>query len=283
MKQGRVLLVLCLTIWFVQPCLGKEADSDALRISGGEGPIEIEAERLIYERDPNRYEAHGQVRIARGDLSLQSDHAQLDMVTKDMMAWGNVTLREGEDVLECERLELNLDTRLGKIYQARFFLKEQNFRVSGEEAEKLGENRYRIRNGSFTTCDAKRPPWKFSAKELDMTVEGFGIVKESVFYVQDVPALYLPAGIFPVKRERQSGFLIPKVGYSNKHGMEAKGSFFWALRKDMDATLSLEYLGDRGFKEGLEYRYALTRETKGQANVYFIDDQVYDDNRYAFF
>jgi len=42
-------------------------------------------------------------------------------------------------------------------------------------------------------------------------------------------------------------------------------------------------LGNRGVKEGLEYRYAFARETKGQANFYFIADQVADKNRYAFF
>jgi LPS-assembly protein len=51
----------------------------------------------------------------------------------------------------------------------------------------------------------------------------------------------------------------------------------------MDTTLYLDYLGERGLKEGLEYRYALGRETKGQANVYFINDQVVDKNRYAFY
>ena len=51
----------------------------------------------------------------------------------------------------------------------------------------------------------------------------------------------------------------------------------------MDATFYFDYLGDRGFKEGLEYRYAFTQETKGQANFYFIDDQVFHKNRYAFF
>ena len=59
--------------------------------------------------------------ITRGDLSLKADHVRLSMATKDMMAWGNVVLREGEDVLECERLEVNLDTRLGKVYEARLF------------------------------------------------------------------------------------------------------------------------------------------------------------------
>jgi LPS-assembly protein len=253
------------------------------KVERGEGPVEIEADDLSYERDRQIYEAHGRVEVKRGDLFLKADHAQLNHVTKDLVAWGNIVLREGEDVLECERLEINLDTRLGKIYEAKLFLKDQNFHITSKEAEKLGENRYRIREGSFTTCDAKRPPWNFTVKELEVTVEGYGIARGPTFYLEGIPSFYLPWGIFPVKRERQTGFLLPQVGYSKKYGPEIKNAFFWAIDKDMDATLSLDYLGKRGFKEGLEYRYAFTPDTRGQANFHFIDDQFFHKDRYAFF
>lgn len=257
-----------------------------MKVEKGEGPIEIEADELIYERDEQLYQAHGGVRVSRGNLSLKADHARLNRVTKDLIAWGNIILREGEDVLECERLEINLETRMGKVYQAKLFLKDQNFHIIGREAEKLGENSYRIRDGSFTTCDAQRPPWKFTVKELEVNIERYGIAKAPTFYFENIPTLYLPWGIFPVNKERQTGFLFPRLGYSKDYGPEVKTAFFWAISKDMDATLYFDRLGDnrgRGFKEGLEYRYAFTPDTKGQANFYFIDDQVYGSNRYAFF
>jgi LPS-assembly protein len=248
-----------------------------------EGPVEIEADQLTYDRDQQLYHAHGGVEITRGTLSLRADHAQLSAETKEMMAWGNVVLREGEDVIECERLEINLNTRGGKIYHARLFLKDQNFHVTGRELEKLGENRYRIQDGSFTTCDGERPPWKFTVKELDVELGGYGIAKGPIFYVENIPMLYLPWGVFPVILERQTGLLFPQMGYSDKYGLELKTAFFWAVTKNMDATFYFDWLEERGFKEGLEYRYAFTQETKGEAKVYFTDDQVYDGNRYAFF
>jgi LPS-assembly protein len=249
----------------------------------GEGPMEIEADQLTYDRDQQFYDAQGGVEITRGTLSVRADHAQLSMTTREMMAWGNVILREGEDVIECERLEVNLNTQAGKIYQARLFMKDQNFHITARELEKLGENHYRVRDGSFTTCDSDRPPWKFTAKELDVKVDAGGVAKGPIFYIEDIPILYLPLGVFPVVRERQTGFLFPRPGYSNRYGPQLKTAFFWAMRKDMDSTFYLDYLGDRGFKEGLEYRYAFTQDTKGKANFYFIDDNVYGGNRYAFF
>jgi LPS-assembly protein len=263
-----------------------DAKVGEMSVTKEEGPVDIEADELIYERETQLYQAHGQVEVYRGDFSLKADHAQLNMETKDLVAWGNVLLREGEDVIECQRLEVNLETRIGKIHHARLFLKEQNFHITGKEAEKLGENHYRIRDGSLTTCDAKRPPWKFNVKELEvkeMDLGGWGIAKGVVFHLEDIPVLYFPWGTFPVRQERQTGFLIPQVGYSNQYGPEAKTGFYWAFAKDMDTTFYFDYLGERGFKEGLEYRYALTQETQGQASFYFIDDQVLNKNRYAFF
>jgi LPS-assembly protein len=279
------------------PAHGKVGE---VSVTKGEGPVDIEADDLTYDRETQTYEAHGQVEVSRGDLSLKADHARLNMATKEMMAWGNVMLREGEDVVECQRLEVNLDTRLGRIHQAKLFLKDQNFHMTGQEVEKLGENHYRIRDGSLTTCDAKRPPWRFSVKELEvkeMAIGGWGTAKGPIFYLRDIPVLYFPWGAFPVRRERQSGFLAPEGGYSSNDGLHAGAGFYWAFAKNMDASFYLNWMGDRGFKEGLEFRYALAQGTEGKANFHFISDksvpndadlpvingQTIHHNRYAYF
>lgn len=248
-----------------------------------EGPIEIEADRLSYDKEEQLYQAHGNVTVTRGDFSLKAEHARLNALTHDMVAWGNVVLTEAEDLLECERLEVNLKTRAGKVHQGKLFLKGQNFHITGKEAEKLGESTYRIREGSFTTCDASRPPWKFKVRELDVTLKGKGIAKGPVFYIEDVPVFYFPIVPVPVKQDRQSGFLLPSVGYSSQTGPEAKTAFYWAISKDMDSTFFLDYLGDRGFKEGVEFRYAFPHQTAGTAKFYFINDQEYNGKRDAFF
>jgi LPS-assembly protein len=96
------------------PLQAKVGEVSVMKETRGEGPVDIEADELIYDRESQTYQAHGQVEVSRGDLSLKSDHAQLNMGTKELAAWGNVLLREGEDVIECQRLEVNIETRLGK-------------------------------------------------------------------------------------------------------------------------------------------------------------------------
>ena len=285
-------IFLFFIVVYSPPIDAKTAGVDVTKEMKAEGPVDIEADELVYDKETQTYEAHGQVEVNRGDLSLKADHAQLNMATNEMVAWGNVLLREGEDVIECQRLEVNIKTRAGKIHQAKLFLKDQNFHLTGREVEKLGENHYRLQDGLLTTCDAKRPFWKFTVEEIEvkeMALGGWGIAKGAIFYLEDIPVLYFPWGAFPVRLERQTGFLIPSVGYSSTSGPKVKTGFYWAFAKNMDATLYVDYSGLRGFKEGLEFRYAFPNETKGHADFFFNrdlawkDDQVPRENRYAFF
>jgi LPS-assembly protein len=253
---------------------------------GLEGPVNIRSDSLTYDREKGMFVAEGNVEITRGALTLRAERVELNEMTDDAVATGGVVLREGEDVLRCDRLELNLRTQMGSITNGTLFTKKGNFTVTGERAERLGERTYRVYGASFTTCDIDSPDWKFTAKQVDVTLEGYAVVKGPVFYIRGIPVLYFPAGIFPVKRERQTGFLIPRLGYSSKYGPEAFTAFYWAIAKNMDATFYLDRLGDhrgRGWNEGIEFRYALRRDTDGKVTFYFCDDQVERDERWGLF
>jgi len=251
-----------------------------------EGPVHIRCDNLSYDREKGVFVAEGHVEITRGTIILQADRVELNEMTNDVAAMGQVILEEGGDHLQCDRLELNLRTQIGSIINGTLFTSKGNFYITGERAEKLGERTYRVYGASFTTCDITSPDWKFTAKRLDVTLEGYAVVRGPVFYIRGVPILYIPLGIFPVKRERQTGFLIPKFGHSSKFGPEIFTAFYWAIAKNMDATFYLDRLGDhrgRGFNEGVEFRYALQRETNGELKFYFCDDKVERDERWGLF
>src|SRR4030042_5158299 len=129
MRVHRLILSFFFFLFVIAYTLPADAKVGEMGVAKEEGPVDIEADELTYERETQLYHAHGQVEVYRGDLSLKADHAQLTMETKELVAWGNVLLREGEDVIDCTRLEGNLETRLGKIHHASLFLKEQNFHV----------------------------------------------------------------------------------------------------------------------------------------------------------
>jgi LPS-assembly protein len=181
---------------------------------------------------------------------------------------------------------VNLDTKRGTVYDGNLFLSRKNFHITGNKAEKIGEEQYRIYDATLTSCDADVPPWKFGAKELDVRVEGYATAKWPAFYLRNVPILIAPWSMFPVKTERQSGFLIPEFSSSSTWGPEITIPFYWAIAPNHDATFYLQRIGDergRGFKEGIEYRYAWSSRAEGSARGFYIWDEREDEERWSVF
>ncbi len=262
---------------FIPLCLhGKQFDYKA----SVNAPIDIAAMFVEYNREKSTYVAKGKVDLREGARILNADYVLFDEKTQDIFAEGNVVFQDEGDRIECQKLQLNLISKKGKIDGGKIYLQKGNFHVTGEEIEKVGEAQYTIKKGEFTTCGWEDPAWKFSAQEVDVTVEGYAKTKSTKFYIKDVPVFYLPWGIFPVKTERQSGLLMPGFAVSSRNGMLINTSYFWAISKDKDATFFLDYLGDRGIKPGAEFRYAPREDMKGVWDYSIISDRQYDGTRW---
>jgi LPS-assembly protein len=250
------------------------------------GPVTMEAESLTYDQKGGFISLEGEVRIIYQNTSLRADKVIFYDKTNDVVAEGEVILTEGEDILRCDRLELNIETKKGVVYQGKLFLKKKNFHITGSKAEKLGEVEYRIYDATLTSCDERVPSWMFTVKRLDVEVEGYAKGWWPGFYVKDIPLLYFPWAIFPVKRERQSGFLFPDFSSSSKWGPEITIPFYWAIAPNQDATFYLERIGDargRGFKQGAEYRYAWSQRAEGAIKGFYIWDERLDKSRWSIF
>ncbi len=238
--------------------------------AGQQESIALVADYLAYNSEEDSYEAKGDVILRKPGVELKSGELLWQAVTQDAAAQGAVHLNEDDTEVFGERLQYNMATGQGQIHGGRVFVREGNFHLAGEQIEKRGENEYFVNNGSFTTCDGEIPDWKFSASEVDVTLGGYASAKNVWFHVKDIPVLYSPYLSFPVKTERDSGFLTPSFGYSNNKGTRASVAWYQVIDRHMDATVYLDYLSDIGLGKGLEYRYALSNQNNGRALYYHV-------------
>jgi len=244
-------------------------------------PVSIEADSLTYDSAAATYHAAGQVRLSKGELSLTAERVDWNTQTGDAVASGQVRVTDPVGEMSGEEMSLNLDSGLGHLRQGRVFLREQNFHIAGDAIEKLGEQTYRVTSGAFTTCDGDLPSWKFGTKRLDVTVGRYAHARHVLFYIRDIPVLYAPYIIYPVKTERESGLLMPRYGYSEKRGAQFSLAWYQVIARNMDATFYLDYLSDLGVGKGIEYRYILGEDNEGIAKVYHINGVKGADDRYA--
>jgi len=267
----RIALLSLLVLLF----LGLAAESSGqqipvLKFDSVREPVRIQADQVSYDHKEDAYAAEGKVEIFQGNRKLSADRVTLSGKTNEVEAIGNVILVQGEDVLHGERIKVNLDTSLGVIVRGTLFLKKQHFYLRGEEIERIGEETYRLRKGSLTACDGDWPAWRFTSRETVVTLEEYASIWGATFEVKNVPVLYSPYLIFPVKTLRQSGLLIPRLTYSNLSGAELNSAYYWAIAKNMDATFYLDLASKKGIGEGIEYRYIRKEGSSGQFYAYHL-------------
>ncbi len=236
------------------------------------GSISIQADSLTYEKSSDSYKAIGDVKLEWDDASLFADSALLNQGDNTAEADGKVFLKRNNDTLQTEHLTLDLETGKGMATDGYLFMKQGNFHLRGEKMEKEGDEDYHIDKGTFTLCDGDVPSWKFSASSLDVTLGEYASGKNVLFYIKDVPVLYLPYMIFPLKRERQSGFLIPVIGTSTIKGIKLSIPFYWAISPSQDVTFNLDILSKRGVGAGTDYRYIRKTGSEGSFRGFLIYD-----------
>ena len=235
---------------------------------------QITAKKMSYDRDEGLYVAEGDVVITRAGQVLKANEARYNEKTGMVEAIGDVILETNGDILRAEKALFDLNSQTGKITKGRIFLRDNHYYISGDDMEKTGPQTYVVKGCHLTTCDGDKPDWSITGSEVEVTVEGYGTVKNAVFRIRDMPAFYLPYALFPVKTKRQSGFLPPSVGYSSLNGAEVEIPFFWAISDQMDATFYEHFMVERGLMQGLEYRYVAEGASKGDFLFDILSDKI---------
>lgn len=239
--------------------------------------VKIDAAEITYDQKTNVVTAKGAVKITRGEMVLTADTVRVNRTTEVAEAEGNVVMNDPEGTLTADALSLNLTEETGSLDEGTVFLEKNRYQLSGEHFEKLPGQSYRVQGGRFTTClcsDGSPPSWSVRGEQISLDLEGYGRVSGGTFEVMDYPVFYIPYGIFPLKRERQSGFLTPRFGYSNRRGFQYLQPFYWAINKSMDATLSLDVETAARIGAIAEYRYALSPQTLGEAQGMYFNEQI---------
>jgi len=232
----------------------------------------LRADTLQHEQGDNVLTAKGRVELEWGASRLYADMARYYRDRAVIEADGKVTVVKNGDLLTGDRVRLNLDTKTGSISNGTIFIKTNNLHLTGNSIEKTGEQDYRIDRGFITTCDGDRPSWKFRVDDLQLTVDDFASGKNAVFYLGELPVFWFPYLIFPAATERQSGFLLPKIGNSNKKGAFMELPYYWAMTPSQDLTATLDVESARGVGLGLEHRYLSSNKGHGSSKAFWIHD-----------
>jgi LPS-assembly protein len=232
----------------------------------------MKADSMSVDVPTDNYHATGSVYMVQDGVSLLADSVIYSRLTGNAVAEGNIFMQKSDDTLKGDRLSFNVMSQQGNISNAELFVKKSNFKLRGKLVEKTGDEDYHVDHGSFTTCDGDNPSWHIEARDLQVTMDEFATARDAVFYAGSIPLLYSPYLLFPVKRDRQSGLLIPKLGHSTKKGLYIDQPYYWAIDPSQDVTFDLDIESSRGVGVGEDYRYMREHGSEGRMQGFGIYD-----------
>jgi len=239
----------------------------------------VSAERLERSNLGRIVIGEGAVTIRHRDMRLVADRVVYNEQTKEVVADGNVVLDSGTDRLQGEHLELNLETSVGFLEHAQGFV--QTYYFTGERIEKRGPDHYFLRGGSFTTCEGVLPDWSFHATSTEVTIDEYLHAWNPTLRIKRLPILYFPYAIFPVKRDRSTGLLIPAISLRGTDGLTIRNAFYWAARDNFDATIGIDYIQKTGWGANGEMRYLLATRTQGVSSAYYLQNSTTAAQRWS--
>lgn len=266
--------------------------------AGGRPPVFFTADKLTGQGE-NETIAEGAVEVRKEGVTLTADKLTYWQIEDEAEAEGNVKIVRGGDTVTGPKARMKLSESVGWFEQPQYSIKRENVRRSdglgkgkgavtngSGHAERIdfeGENQYRLKDATFSTCEAPDPDWYFKAAEMQLDYDREeGEARNAKLYFQDVPIFYLPYAGFPLNNNRKSGFLPATFGLNNRTGLDLTVPYYWNIAPNYDATISPRLLSRRGVQLNGEFRY-LMADAKGTVRGEVLpNDRLTGDSRTAY-
>jgi len=261
-----LLLIICIGIPFVNGV------ADTLNMTADEVHSDTKKEVVSLV---------GSATVQSQKITIHADLITIYKKEKRVVAEGNVHGHMANNKFTGERMVYFTEKGTASITNGSIVF-NQDFVFQAKEIHYLGEDRYRLVDGSMTTCPDCCKNWSFDASQIKVRKEGYAFFDNLTFRVGNHHYMYLPRFIYPAKIKRTFGLLIPEIGNSSKQGFKYRQSLFIPIGDSMDATYTLDYYSKAGTGNGFEYRLARKPGEFGKFYVYTINDTLKGERRSFF-
>lgn len=249
------------------------AEASSFEIEGAKAKHHVTADRTLYHSREKVYEAFGHVVLSAQGQRMSADYVWVDTTTRELKAKGNVIWVDTTTTIQAAEIQFNLDTGFGSIFYGK--VSNDLYALKGQLIRKISDDRYLTTEGEYTTCKDCPESWKLSARSVDMTLDGYAFMDNVFIKIKDIPTLFIPYLIVPVKTRRQTGLLFPRIATSSRHGFSLVQPLFLAIDKHQDMTLGFGKYSNRGLRYEFEYRYKSYDGIDGQLKFFRTNDRSF--------
>ena len=258
--------------------------------------IVYDADIVSLSRSKNKIFLYGNAQVKYENMTLTAAKIIVDQNNNKLFAEGIIDTVDtlgnpiykdtpvftevGEEPMHGNTLRYDFKSKRGKIVYGKTQMSPGYYK--GQDIFKISDKSLLIRDGYFTSCEyIDNPHFYFRSDEMRVVVKDKVVAKPVYFYIADVPLFVIPFGVFPNKKGRRSGILIPSYGESRYGGRFLKNiGYYWAPNDYMDATFLTDYYDRLGFVYDAELNYTVRYILNGNVSGrYYPVDPNTGENR----
>jgi lipopolysaccharide assembly outer membrane protein LptD (OstA) len=251
-----------------------------------EGPIIYEGDIVTVSRIQNKIYLQGNAKIVYQVLTLEAEYITIDQNNQTLFAegaadtvdsLGNVEYvglpvfqEKGQEPIRGNTIFYDFNTKRGKIGYGKTKMPPGYYK--GDNIHKISKNTLLVEDGYFTSCEyIDDPHFYFRSNKMRVEVNEKVVARPVYLYIADVPLFVIPWGVFPNKKGRHSGLLIPSYGESSYGGRFLKNmGYYWAPNDYIDATFTTDYYDKLGFTYGADLSYVMRYILNGQVSGFYF-------------
>ena len=251
-----------------------------------EGPIPYSADIVSVSRKGNKIYLEGNAKVAYQTMTLEAAKIVIDQNNHQLFAEGIVDTvdslgnpvysgvpvftERGEEPMRGNTLQYDFETKRGKIGYGKTRMPPGYYK--GERIYKISEKTLLIEDGYFTSCEyIDEPHFYFRSPKMRVQVKEKVVARPVYLYIADVPVAVIPFGIFPNKKGRHSGILIPSYGESSYGGRFLKNmGYYWAPNDYLDGTFTTDYYDKMGFTYQAQLNYVIRYILNGNVSGFYF-------------
>jgi len=217
-----------------------------------EYPIAYQADLIAYNMQNQTTLLQHAAKIKYGDMTMEAGQVgvywrqnllRARSMTDTLGATDYPVLKQtGQEDFHGATMAYDLQSQRGKVAAGRTKLDEGNY--FGKEVTRVNQDVYLMSEGYYTTCSLEEHPhFYFYSKQMKLLTDKIIIAKPVVLYIADIPLFALPFAVFPQKRDRSSGFILPSYDYRpNNGGRALKGfGYYWAINDYSDFKMTGDF------------------------------------------
>lgn len=218
---------------------------DSLLRAGPYDPRETvayQADTVAFHVPEKRIELRSNGKVRYQDLDLDSERIDYEASRDRVVAYGKPALKDESSALQGARMVYRIDRRQGFVTDGMTEMDGAYYR--GEEIKRVDDEVLLVQDGDYTTCDAESSHFHFHADRMKIRLKDRVVARPIVLYIRNIPVMALPYWIFPMRKGRHSGALMPDVefGFDRTRGRFVRNvGYYWAPNDYGDGMIWGDY------------------------------------------